>query len=143
MAFFSITPIAFTSIACETKQNMMDTMIIETKVVNFDTIFTFAQALELACHVHYPPAVLKARLANKDSYLPNKGRINGVAPVHAREGNIVVFSALARNRLEEDFGHNPEEFFPERWASLPGDMSGFIPFNKQPRICTGCKFPNF
>lgn len=36
-------------------------------------------------------------------------------------------------------GVAPEEFQPERWEHLVGDMPGFIPFNKGPRICHGSR----
>lgn len=54
----------------------------------------------------------------------------------------MVFSTWARHRLGQDFGEDPGEFRPERWEQLSGDMAGYIPFNKGPRICPGRKSPS-
>ncbi|RAK98677.1 cytochrome P450 monooxygenase afumB [Aspergillus ibericus CBS 121593] len=88
----------------------------------------------------YPPVVLNARVANKNSTLPNGGGSDGNSPVLVMKGDIVVFSTWARHRLGEDFGDKPETFYPERWEHLSGDMAGFIPFNKGPRICPGQQY---
>ncbi|KAE8415252.1 cytochrome P450 [Aspergillus pseudocaelatus] len=85
----------------------------------------------------FPAVVFNARVANKDSTLPTGGGTDGNSRVLIRKGEIVVFSTWARHRLGEDFGENPEEFYPERWEHLNGDMIGFIPFNKGPRACPG------
>ncbi|KAJ5518673.1 Cytochrome P450 [Penicillium expansum] len=78
----------------------------------------------------YPAVVLNARVANKHSTLPSGGGIDGASPILLRKGEIVVFSTWAQHRLGEEFGVAPEEFHPERWEHLSGDMPGFIPFNK-------------
>ncbi|GAQ41770.1 hypothetical protein AtubIFM55763_002868 [Aspergillus tubingensis] len=85
----------------------------------------------------FPPVVLNARVANKNSTLPTGGGAHGDAPILVMEGDIVVFSTWARHRLGQDFGEDPGEFRPERWEQLSGDMAGYIPFNKGPRICPG------
>ncbi|KAF7631512.1 putative cytochrome P450 oxidoreductase/alkane hydroxylase [Aspergillus flavus] len=85
----------------------------------------------------FPAVVFNARVANKNSTLPTGGGTNGNSPVLIRKGEIVVFSTWARHRLGKDFGENPDEFYPERWEHLSGDMIGFIPFNKGPRACPG------
>ncbi|KGO43760.1 Cytochrome P450 [Penicillium expansum] len=85
----------------------------------------------------YPAVVLNARVANKHSTLPSGGGIDGASAILLRKGEIVVFSTWAQHRLGEEFGVAPEEFHPERWEHLSGDMPGFIPFNKGPRICPG------
>ncbi|CAG7927181.1 unnamed protein product [Penicillium olsonii] len=87
----------------------------------------------------YPAVVLNARVANKHCTLPSGGGVHGTSPILVRKGEIVVFSTWARHRLGEEFGVAPEEFRPERWEHL-GDMPGFIPFNKGPRICPGRRF---
>ncbi|KAI2820814.1 hypothetical protein CBS115989_3417 [Aspergillus niger] len=89
----------------------------------------------------FPPVVLNARVANKESTLPTGGGAHGDKPVLVMKGDIVVFSTWARHRLGKDFGEDPEEFRPERWEQLSGDMAGYIPFNKGPRICPGRKLP--
>ncbi|KAE8157212.1 cytochrome P450 [Aspergillus tamarii] len=81
--------------------------------------------------------VFNARVANKDSTLPTGGGTDGNSPVLIQKDEIVVFSTWARHRLGNDFGKNPEEFYPERWEHLNGEMIGFIPFNKGPRACPG------
>ncbi|CAI7574313.1 unnamed protein product [Penicillium viridicatum] len=88
----------------------------------------------------FPAAVFNARVANKHSTIPNGGGADGQSPALVRKGDIVVFSTWARHRLGEDFGENPENFYPERWEHLKGDMPGFIPFNKGPRICPGQQY---
>ncbi|GKZ23684.1 hypothetical protein AbraIFM66951_004560 [Aspergillus brasiliensis] len=85
----------------------------------------------------FPAVVFNARVANKDSILPTGGGADGDAPILVMKGDIVVFSTWARHRLGKDFGEKPEEFRPERWEQLSGDMAGYIPFNKGPRICPG------
>lgn len=87
----------------------------------------------------FPAVVFNARVANKHSVMPNGGGADGQSPALVRKGDIVVFSTWARHRLGEDFGENPENFHPERWERLKGDIPGFIPFNKGPRICPGRK----
>lgn len=85
----------------------------------------------------FPAVVLNARVANKDSIMPRGGGRDGDAPALVRAGDIVVFSTWARHRLGNDFGGNPQAFYPERWEHLSGDMPGYIPFNKGPRACPG------
>ncbi|KAE8141773.1 cytochrome P450 [Aspergillus pseudotamarii] len=85
----------------------------------------------------FPAVVFNARVANKNSTLLSGGGTDGNSPVLIQKDEIVVFSTWARHRLGEDFGQNPEEFYPERWEHLSGDMIGFIPFNKGPRACPG------
>ncbi|PLB41186.1 cytochrome P450 [Aspergillus candidus] len=85
----------------------------------------------------FPAVVLNARVANKDSIMPRGGGRDGDAPALVRAGDIVVFSTWARHRLGNDFGENPQAFYPERWEHLSGDMPGYIPFNKGPRACPG------
>ncbi|KAE8353391.1 cytochrome P450 [Aspergillus coremiiformis] len=85
----------------------------------------------------YPPAAFNARVANKTATLPRGGGSDASLPVLVRKGDTVVFSTWARHRLGRDFGENPENFIPERWEHLSGDMAGFIPFNKGPRVCPG------
>ena len=87
----------------------------------------------------FPAVVFNARVANKDSTLPTGGGTDGNSPVLIQKDEIVVFSTWARHRLGNDFGKNPEEFYPERWEHLNGEMIGFIPFNKGPRACPGRK----
>ncbi|KAJ5965044.1 Cytochrome P450 [Penicillium vulpinum] len=71
--------------------------------------------------------------------MPSGGGTDGQSSVLVRKGDIVVFSTWTRHRLGKDFGDNPDKFYPERWEHLSSDMSGFIPFNKGPRICPGRK----
>ncbi|KAJ5213811.1 hypothetical protein N7449_000980 [Penicillium cf. viridicatum] len=87
----------------------------------------------------FPAAVFNARVVNKHSTIPNGGGADGQSPGLVRKGDIVVFSTWARNCLGEDFGENPENFYPERWEHLKGDMPSFTPFNRAPRICPGRK----
>jgi cytochrome P450 len=88
----------------------------------------------------FPAVVFNARVANKHTTMPSGGGADGQSPVLVRKGDIVVFSTWARHLLGKDFGESPEKFYPERWERLNGDMPGFIPFNKGPRICPGRKF---
>ncbi|KAJ5143478.1 uncharacterized protein N7515_002265 [Penicillium bovifimosum] len=88
----------------------------------------------------FPAVVFNARVANKHTTMPSGGGDDGQSPVLIRKDDIVVFSTWARHRLGNDFGDNPEEFYPERWEHLSSDMSGFIPFNKGPRICPGQQY---
>ncbi|KAE8378300.1 cytochrome P450 [Aspergillus bertholletiae] len=88
----------------------------------------------------FPAVVFNARVANRDTTLPTGGGTNGNSPVLIQKSEIVVFSTWGRHRLGKDFGDNPEEFYPERWEHLSGDMIGFIPFNKGPRACPGQQY---
>ncbi|CAI7649735.1 unnamed protein product [Penicillium glandicola] len=98
--------------------------------------------LQEACKVMrvFPAVVFNARIANKNSTMPNGGGADRQSPVLVRKGDIVVFSTWARHRLGKDFGENPENFYPERWEHLNSDMPGFIPFNKGPRVCPGQQY---
>ncbi|RAL11208.1 cytochrome P450 monooxygenase afumB [Aspergillus homomorphus CBS 101889] len=85
----------------------------------------------------FPAAPLNARTANKHTVLPFGGGPDGKQPILIRQGDVLVFSSWSSHRSEENFGAKPEEFRPERWEKLKGDVPGFIPFNKGPRICPG------
>ncbi|KAL3476590.1 cytochrome P450 [Aspergillus californicus] len=85
----------------------------------------------------YPPTTSNARIANKDTTLPNGGGADGSSPIFVPKGGIVHFSTWARHRQGTDFGEDPESFYPGRWQHLSPDVPGFLPFNKGPRICPG------
>jgi cytochrome P450 len=88
----------------------------------------------------FPPVVFNAKVANKHCTLPKGGGSGRQSPVLVRKGDIVVFSTWASHRLGNQFGENPESFYPERWENLGGEIPGYIPFNMGPRVCPGRKF---
>jgi cytochrome P450 len=87
----------------------------------------------------FPPAVFNTRVANQHCTLPKGGGVSGHSPIFLRKGDIVVFSSWASHRLGKQFGEHPEEFHPERWENLRGEIPGYIPFSSGPRVCPGRK----
>ena len=118
------------SAACSMKVKNLKPDLSLSKMVSADGLAPAVMRL-------FPAVVLNARVANKDSIMPSGGGMDGQTPVLVGTGDIVVFSTWARHRLGDDFGENPQAFYPERWEQLSGDMPGFIPFNKGPRACPG------
>lgn len=86
-----------------------------------------------------PPVPVNAKIANKDTWLPNGGGADGKSSVLVNKGDVVLFSSWESHRSPETFGDDALEFHPERWASLGQDKEGFIPFNLGPRACPGRK----
>ena len=86
-----------------------------------------------------PPASRTWRQAAQDTTLPNGGGADGTAPVFVPKGTLVVVNIFAVHHRADLYGHDVEEFRPERWESRSKgwDMS---PFGGGPRICVGRKF---
>jgi cytochrome P450 len=78
-------------------------------------------------------------MANKDTHLPVGGGPDGKSPVHVPKGYEVIYNVYTMHRSAELYGHDADEYRPERWEKLrPG--WGYLPFNGGPRICLGQQF---
>ncbi|RAO69389.1 uncharacterized protein BHQ10_005401 [Talaromyces amestolkiae] len=63
----------------------------------------------------YPPQASNSRIAVQDTILPKGGGPGGESPVFVRKGTMVHFSIYALHRDKGLWGHDAEEFRPERW----------------------------
>lgn len=84
----------------------------------------------------HPVIPTNARQATRDTSLPKGGGPDGQSPLFVSKGTIVMYNVYAMHRDSQVFGHDVDEFIPERWEGLrPG--WGYLPFNGGPRICLG------
>ena len=86
----------------------------------------------------WPSVWLSARLARRDTYLPQGGGPDGKSPCFIGKGQKVWICINAMHRRRENWGPDADEFRPERWAEKgfqPG--AAFMPFATGPRICLG------
>lgn len=95
----------------------------------------------------YSPVPVNTRVALRTTTLPTGGGPNRDAPVLVRRGEAIAYSVYSLHRQVHLYGHDSEEFRPERWddKDLPlkknktDEMWGFLPFNGGPRVCLGRK----
>lgn len=87
-----------------------------------------------------PGVPFNAKVANKDTWLPRGGGPDGTASMLVKKGQIVSFWSWASHRNPSIFGHDVEEFRPERWETIKGDALGYIPFQPGTRVCPGRKY---
>lgn len=86
-----------------------------------------------------PAVPFNAKVANKDTWLPQGGGEDGGASVLVRKGQIVSFWSWASHRNAKVFGPDVDEFRPARWETLKDDVLGYIPFQPGARVCPGRK----
>ncbi|KAL6717648.1 hypothetical protein ACLMJK_005563 [Lecanora helva] len=73
--------------------------------------------------------------------LPRGGGPDGNAPILVRKGELVVFSQYVNARRKNIYGHNADDFCPERWENEPNKFGwAYFPFNGGPRACLGQDF---
>ncbi|KAJ5605217.1 n-alkane-inducible cytochrome P450 [Penicillium lagena] len=87
----------------------------------------------------YPVVPINVRMANKNTYLPIGGGLDGKAPIFVKEGHEIMYSVYTMHRLPEIYGLDADEYRPERWESLKPGWA-YAPFNGGPRICIGQQF---
>lgn len=89
----------------------------------------------------HPSVPVNVRGAIRDTVLPTGGGLDGTKPVLIKKGMRVVYSPHVMHRLEEYWGANVLEFYPERWEGK-GSLHGweYLPFNGGPRICLGQQY---
>jgi cytochrome P450 len=88
----------------------------------------------------YPSVPVNFRTAVKETTLPRGGGPDGQSPLYVAKGTTVAYSVYVTHRLEEYYGKDALEFYPERWANLSKLGWAYVPFNGGPRICLGQQF---
>ncbi|KAI0834006.1 cytochrome P450 [Hypoxylon sp. FL0890] len=86
-----------------------------------------------------PPVATNAREAIRDTILPVGGGPDGKSPVFVTKGTIIRYFPWALHRRQDLYGHDADEFRPERWEALKPTFE-YVPFNAGPRICVGQQF---
>ncbi|OTA52999.1 cytochrome P450 [Hypoxylon sp. EC38] len=86
-----------------------------------------------------PPVATNAREAIRDTILPIGGGPDGKYPVFVTKGTIIRYFPWALHRRQDIYGHDADEFRPERWETLRPTFE-YVPFNAGPRICVGQQF---
>lgn len=90
---------------------------------------------------------VNTRTAHQTTILPVGGGSNGQSPVLVRRGENVAYCIYAMHRRKDLYGHDAEDFRPERWEeqNLPlyrdsvSAAWGYLPFSGGPRVCLGRK----
>ncbi|CAG8948657.1 hypothetical protein HYFRA_00001777 [Hymenoscyphus fraxineus] len=77
------------------------------------------------------------RVALRDTILPTGGGVLGKKPVFVREGDLIVPSLYTLQRRTDIWGHDAEEFRPERWEEKRESPWTTLPFGGGPRMCPG------
>ncbi|KAI7853604.1 cytochrome P450 [Circinella umbellata] len=82
----------------------------------------------------YPPVPSNVKMALEDDIWPDGS--------HIRKGNMIVWSSYAQARSAKVWGEDCQEFKPERWITMDGQLrhesQGKWPvFNGGPRVCIG------
>lgn len=90
---------------------------------------------------------VNTRTAHQTTILPLGGGPDGQSPVLVRRGENVAYCVYAMHRRKDLYGHDAEDFRPERWEDkdLPlyrnsvNAVWGYLPFSGGPRVCLGRK----
>lgn len=84
----------------------------------------------------YPVIPMDGRCAEEDDILPDGNKV--------KKGDNVYYLAYAMGRMPHIWGHDAEDFRPERWLNngifQPESSFKFIAFHAGPRICLGKDF---
>ncbi|KAF2646002.1 putative cytochrome P450 [Massarina eburnea CBS 473.64] len=88
----------------------------------------------------YPPVPTNAKMAVRDTILPRGGGPSGDRPLFVPKGSPVIFTVFAMHRRTDIFGHDAEQFKPERWEDNKRHIWEYLPFNGGPRICLGQQY---
>lgn len=83
------------------------------------------------------------RVAQKDTWLPVGGGIDGSQPISVRNGDVFVLHFPSLHRRKDIWGDDADDFNPDRWLSSRPPPWTFIPFGGGPRICIGQKLALF
>ncbi|KAI1269457.1 cytochrome P450 [Xylariaceae sp. FL1019] len=86
-----------------------------------------------------PVVPLNSRRSNKDTTLPTGGGPDGLSPIFVPNGTEVNYSVYVMQRRKDLWGHDANEFVPERWEGRKPGWE-YLPFNGGPRICIGQQF---
>ncbi|KAL9110260.1 MAG: hypothetical protein Q9227_005167 [Pyrenula ochraceoflavens] len=82
------------------------------------------------------PSPYILRTASKATILPTGGGLDGKSPIDVEPGTAIHLNIWSMNHDKEIWGHDVDEFKPERWAnSDQRHMWDFVPFWGGPRIC--------
>ncbi|UKZ76828.1 hypothetical protein TrVFT333_004543 [Trichoderma virens FT-333] len=84
----------------------------------------------------YPPVPGLFRAANCTTTLPRGGGRDGKSPVLVPKGTVISCSTFSLHRREDVYGHDAQEFRPERWDDLSTRWE-FLPFSAGPKVCMG------
>ncbi|KAK3169419.1 hypothetical protein OEA41_008802 [Lepraria neglecta] len=82
----------------------------------------------------HPLAGMVRRVCHKDTVLPLGGGVDGKAPIFVKRGTRVVMNIHALHRDQDLWGHDADDFRPERWESAR-PVWEYLPFSGGPRIC--------
>jgi cytochrome P450 len=87
----------------------------------------------------YPVVPVNNRVALRDTVLPTGGGPSGERPLAVRKGQVCNFFAYGLHRRVDVWGHDAEEFRPERWEGRKMDWN-YTPFSGGPRVCLGQQY---
>ncbi|CAG8957652.1 hypothetical protein HYFRA_00010519 [Hymenoscyphus fraxineus] len=82
----------------------------------------------------HPNAGIVRRVCLQDTILPSGGGTDGLSPVLIRRGSNIVLNHHVLHRDRDFWGHDADEFRPERWKNLRPTWE-YLPFSGGPRIC--------
>ena len=85
----------------------------------------------------YPTIGSVGRVALRDTILPVGGGKEGLYPILIEKGTGLRTSFYALHRRKDVYGENPQEFSPDRWATLHPPRWAYLPFGGGPRTCPG------
>ncbi|KAF4634249.1 hypothetical protein G7Y89_g3854 [Cudoniella acicularis] len=94
-------------------------------------------------HRLYPQLPVNARIALKTTLLPSGSGPDGKSPVLIPKGTGCAWSTYHMHRMASLYGHNANEFVPERWEDIDMERKvgfGFLPFHGGPKVCLGKDF---
>lgn len=74
------------------------------------------------------------RVCHKDTVLPLGDGVDGKAPMFVQRGTRVVMNVHALHRDQDLWGHDADDFRPERWESAR-PVWEYLPFSGGPRFC--------
>jgi cytochrome P450 len=93
----------------------------------------------------FPPSATQARVATRDSILPTGGGVDGTKPIAVEKGTMINYSSYVLHRRRDLWGHDSEEWRPERWDDESLGKDGrliFMGWGLGQHVCLGRKYPH-
>jgi cytochrome P450 len=110
-------------------EGMFPNPVSPTQNISIPTKINIPVAMRLL-----PPVASQTRSCLSPAILPTGGGLDSSVPINVQPGDTLILNFYTLHRDAELFGPDPEDFRPERWATVRPTWE-FLPFGGGARHC--------